>query len=422
MSLDGNLREELKCLINKAISLENRANQGKPVRYWYPLSMATYGADEILESLDSMCAFRTSMWEKTLDFERRFSTYLGCFDSVMVNSGSSADLLMAYLLTNPRRPHLKAGDEILIPIVTWPTHVWSAMMAGLRVTFVDVDPETCNVDLDDLERKITSRTKAIFLVHLLGNPCDMLKINKIAEAHNLLILEDCCEALGADFNGKKVGTFGLVGSFSFFFSHHITTMEGGMISCNNSATVDELKILRAHGWSRNASRPVTEELEPGIDPRYAFVNWGFNVRPTDINAAFGLHQLKKLTEFNSRRDKIFERFKSHVTGKGMPIRFPAVHEKATPSWLAIPMIVNSNSGEVRKRFCDYLELNGVETRPIVAGNLSRHPVAKLFPELARGEFEGANQVHDNGLYIGLSPMASDALIDRLLEVIDGFEW
>ena len=132
MSLDGNLREELKCLINKAISLENRANQGKPVRYWYPLSMATYGADEILESLDSMCAFRTSMWEKTLDFERRFSTYLGCFDSVMVNSGSSADLLMAYLLTNPRRPHLKAGDEILIPIVTWPTHVWSAMMAGLR--------------------------------------------------------------------------------------------------------------------------------------------------------------------------------------------------------------------------------------------------------------------------------------------------
>ena len=133
MALNEQLRNDFKSLIEKSIELESRANQNKPTRYWYPLSLATYGSEEILEALDSMCSFRTSMWEKTLEFERRFSGYLDCFDSVMVNSGSSADLLMAFLLTNPRNPILKPGDEILIPIVTWPTHVWSAMMAARMV-------------------------------------------------------------------------------------------------------------------------------------------------------------------------------------------------------------------------------------------------------------------------------------------------
>ncbi len=422
MALNEQLRVDFKLLIEKAIELESRANQNKPTRYWYPLSLATYSTEEILEALDSMCAFRTSMWEKTLEFERRFSSYLNCFDSVMVNSGSSADLLMSYLLTNPRNPILKQGDEIIIPIVTWPTQVWSAMMAGLKVKFVDVDPFTLNINLDDLENKISKNTKAIFLVHLLGNPCDMNSIIQITDKYDTVILEDCCEALGAEYEGKKVGTFGLAGAFSFFFSHHMTTMEGGMISCNEPEIVDELRMLRAHGWTRNSSRSHWEVAESKIDPRYAFVNWGFNVRPTDINAAFGLEQLYKLPKFNLRRNEIFNKFRDEITKSGLPIMFPLVHKKSLPSWLAIPMMIKNGKDDARAKFCEYLEINGIETRPIVAGNLARHPVAKLFPEFNKEIYKGADEIHNNGLYIGLSPMISDEMLDRLIDIVKKYTW
>lgn len=422
MALNEQLRNDFKSLIEKSIELESRANQNKPTRYWYPLSLATYGSEEILEALDSMCSFRTSMWEKTLEFERRFSSYLDCFDSVMVNSGSSADLLMAFLLTNPRSPILKPGDEILIPIVTWPTHVWSAMMAGLKVKFVDVDPDTLNIDLLDLKKKISKNTKAIFLVHLLGNPCEMDQIKKMADDCGAVILEDCCEAMGAEYDGKKVGTFGIAGSFSFFFSHHITTMEGGIISCNQPEIVDDLRILRAHGWTRNSSRTFSEIDESKIDSRYAFVNWGFNVRPTDVNAAFGLEQLRKLPKFNMRREEIYNKFKKEIESLELPIKFPKVSKKSTPSWLAIPMMIESSNPESRHRFCEYLEINGVETRPIVAGNLAKHPVAKLFKEFNESTFPGADIIHSNGLYIGLSPMITDTALDRLIDVIKKYSW
>ena len=422
MALSDSYRHQFRSLIKSALGFESKTNQVKPTRYWYPLSLASYDSDEIIEALDSMCSFRTSMWEKTLEFERRFSTYQGCFDSVMVNSGSSADLLMMFLLSNPRNKMLDSGDEVLMPIVTWPTQVWSAMMAGFKVKFVDCDPETLNIDLDDLERKISSKTKAIFLVHLLGNPCNMDRILELSERNGILILEDCCEAMGAEFGGKKVGNFGLAASFSMFFSHHITTMEGGMIACNKPEIVDELKVLRAHGWTRNISRGMFDTSSYNIDPRYSFVNWGFNVRPTDINAAFGLEQLRKLPSFNSRRTDVYERFVRQIASFDTPIKFPKVHPKSLPSWLSIPMVLGDTCSGSRDSFCQYLELNGVETRPIVAGNLSRHPVANLFSEFKDGEFPGADIIHNQGLYIGLSPMVTDESIDRLLELISLFKW
>src|SRR4030067_3523545 len=180
------LREPLQALINEA----SRINTYKPQKYWYPLSMATYDVEEILAAVDSLCSFRTTMWEKTAEFERQFAEVAGSAEAIMVNSGSSADLLIAFALVNPQTKLLAPGDEILVPSVTWPTQIWSAMMAGLEVRFVDTDPQTLNMDLNDLEAKIGPRTRAISLVHLMGNPCDMDRVQTVCQKRNLILIED----------------------------------------------------------------------------------------------------------------------------------------------------------------------------------------------------------------------------------------
>jgi CDP-4-dehydro-6-deoxyglucose reductase, E1 len=415
----GNV-SKLRGIIDLLLENESRINQAKPVRYWYPLSLATYGTDEIIEALDSMCSFRTSMAEKTLLFERQFANWQGSADAVMVNSGSSADLLLCLLLTNPLSPMLEPGAEIIIPIVTWPTQIWAAMMAGLKVKFVDVDPDTLNVDLDDLERSISPQTRALFLVHLMGNPCDMDRIGALARRHKLHILEDSCEAMGATWDGKKVGNFGVGSAYSFFFSHHITCMEGGMVVVPDLEKAEQLRLLRAHGWIRNVD-PTRYGLAnyPQIDPRYAFVNWGLNVRPTEVQAGFGIRQLEKADAFALRRRQIAKRFNGYAATTPW-IRTPTVSPKAEPSWLALPLMVSPTAPFTRGELTAYLEQCGVETRPVVTGNVAKHPVAELFPEFKARQFPGADEIHSRGLYVGLSPLQSDENVDRLLQTFETF--
>lgn len=402
------------------MSHTSRVNELAERQYWHPLSFPTYGVEEVLEALDSMCAFRTSMWEKTAQFEKLFAEYQGCADAVMVNSGSSADLLLSFLLRDPTAPLLPVGSEILTPAVTWPTQIWSPLMAGLRPRFVDADPTTLNMDLDHLESLIGPETKAIFVVHLMGNPCDMGRVQDIAARHGLVILEDCCEALGARWGGKRVGNFGLGGAFSFFFSHHITTMEGGMICCPDKETGDRLRILRAHGWRRNVQSQTAPAISEDIDPRYAFVNWGFNVRPTELQAGFGLHQLRRLPELNGNRERLANKFFAFIDETACLSR-PAVAPEAEPSWFCLPVIVDKDAPFRRAELTGFLERNGVETRPIVAGNLARQPAAQLFPELRAAEnLKGADFIHTNGFYIGLLPMIGDEGVDRLINIIGDF--
>ena len=397
----------------------SRINEAKAQKYWYPLSMATYGTAEILQALDSLCSFRTTMWEKTTEFEQRFSKFQQCAASTMANSGSSADLLMAFLLTNPARPLVQSGEEVLMPVVTWPTHVWSVKMAGLAVKFVDVDPATLNVDLDDLENCITDRTKVLFPVHLMGNPCDMARLMDLAAKHGLIVLEDCCEALGSEFDDKRVGNFGLAGSFSFFFSHHMCTMEGGMVCTSEPWAEEQLKIMRAHGWLRNVDASSHKLENYDVDPRYAFCNWGFNLRPTELQAGFGLSQLEKRPEFNARREVLSGRFFSFIDTSQMLHR-PIVAPRAKPSWFALPLMIDPGAPFTRADITRHLEQKGIETRPIVAGNLSRHPVSALFPEFRAREFPGADQVHERGFYVGLSPMTTDQSLDELIRVFQEF--
>lgn len=391
------------------------ATQSNP-KYWFPLTMPTYGVDEIGEAIECMVDFQTSMGQRTRAFERQFADYVGATDAVMVNSGSSADLLLAYQLVNPLNPKLQPGDEVLVPVVTWPTQVWSIAMAGLKVELVDVDPQTLNVDLDDMRRRLTPRTKCFFAVHLMGNPCAMDAIRAFCNEHDLLLIEDCCEALGAKFDDQHVGTFGLGGSFSFFFSHHMTTMEGGMVTCTSEEQADELRVLRAHGWSRGLQNQVAD-ASPAIDSRYLFVNWGFNLRPTELQAAFGMHQLVKLPAMNDRRRELATRFDDFVAAHP-GLSTPKVPRGGEGSPFALPVMLSGALADRRGELTTELESKGIETRPIVAGNLARQPAAAILGDVDPSAYRGADQIHQRGFYLGLSPGFDDVVFQRMLETLD----
>jgi CDP-6-deoxy-D-xylo-4-hexulose-3-dehydrase len=244
------------------------------------------------------------------------------------------------------------------------------MMAGLRVRLVDTDPRTLNMNLEDLEAKIGPQTRAISLVHLMGNPCDMDRISEICLRHNLLLIEDCCESLGARFGGKMVGTFGLAGSYSFFFSHHLTTMEGGAIVCQDRKLSDLLRLLRAHGWARNAKYTEQTQVE-GVDSRYTFLNWGFNVRPTELQAGFGLEQLKRMEGFHDQRRKNAAYLLAQLEKYSGLLKSMVVHPNGECSWFAMPIMLDAACPFVKGALLEYLEQNGVETRPVVTGNVAR---------------------------------------------------
>lgn len=411
--------ERLRGVLEFLIDSNSRINANKPQRYWYPLSLATYGVDEVLAAVDSLCSFRTTMWDKTASFEQRFCQQVqGGGEGLMVNSGSSADLLIAFALVNRSCGLLAPGDEVLVPAVTWPTQLWAVLMAGLTVRLVDVDPRTLNVDLDDLEAKVTDRTRAISLVHLMGNPCDMDRVMDLCARRQLVLFEDCCESLGARWRGKPVGSFGVAGSFSFFFSHHITTMEGGMITTDDEDFADLLRLLRAHGWSRNMRR-IPPNMPADIDPRYTFLNWGFNVRPTELQAGFGAIQLDRLPAFQEHRNSNVERFK-RLFPHTDAVRLMQVPDAGKCSWFALPMVVEEEAPFTRDELTGHLEANGVETRPIVAGNLTRHPVAEHYSAMQGQNLPGADVVHERGFYLGVHPLDSTESIDRLVGVLDDF--
>ena len=413
--------KRIRPFLRAVLFRRSRINEEIADRYWYPLASATYDESEIMEALDSMASFKTSMFEKTNLFEENFSKYQSCKESIMVNSGSSADLLLSYLLTNPLNPILNKGDEVLVASVTWPTQIWSIMMAGLIPKFVDVDPSTLNIDIKDLENKISDKSKAIFLVHLLGNPCNIDEILRIVKENKLILLEDCAEALGAEWEGIKVGNFGVGAAFSFFFSHHMTTMEGGMVCLNNKSYADHLRVMRSHGWLRNIKTDIFKnDSENILDSRYEFHNWGFNMRPTEVQSAFGLKQLEKLKSFNIRREEISKEIFSFLSRYDY-FQTIEVHKKAKPSWLGIPIVLRDDTPFELSELTEYLESSGIETRPILTGNILRQPVSKkLFPHVSQKDFPGAEILHSRGLYIGLSPITDGKTIERLKDTIKIF--
>lgn len=379
-----------------------------------PLNASTFGDDEINEAIAVLRSGRITMGARCLAFEEAFADYMNTKNAVFVNSGSSANLLAFFAMANSQVPlrgqmrRLERGFEVIVPAVTWSTSIWPIVQAGGVPVLVDSDPDTLQMDLDQVEQAIGPDTVGICAVHVLGNAVPLQRLKHICEERHLWLIEDTCESLGTVHLHKKAGTWGDMGTYSFFFSHHITTIEGGMITTDDDDLAELLRCLRAHGWTRHLrNRAQVESRYPGIDPRFMFINTGFNVRPTEINAAFGLHQLKKLEGFNLRRVQIAAQWQNDLlplTNQGL--LQPMIPTPDTnPTWFGFPVICRDT--DLRDRLKAHLESNGIETRPIICGNLARQPAFQTIPHRIAGSLSGADRVMDCGLFWGAHPLMTD---------------
>jgi len=386
-----------------------------------PLMLPPFGWEEVNESIDSLLSTQLTMGVKVKKFESMFAQYIGTQSATMVHSGSGANLLALSILTNPVVKNcVKPGDEIITPAITWATTVWPIINCGAIPVLVDVDLETFDISPAEIEKAITPKTRAIMLVHLLGNPCDMDKITAIAKKYNLYIIEDSCEAHGAEVNGKKVGSFGDLATFSFFFSHHITTIEGGMLMTNNEEFAELSRSLRVFGWIRDlkAKDKLTAKYKD-IDPRFLFVNIGYNLRPTEVEASFGLHQLGKLDTFIEIRRNNANYWRQSLL-KYKDYLLLQVERKGTRHvWFGYPMTVLPGAPFTRKEIMDFLESKGVETRPIMSGNIDEQPGLAMFKYRKVGDLKNARIIMRNSFFIGnhqgIGKVEREAIITYLNE-------
>jgi len=365
------------------------------------------------------------MGKKVEQFESLFADYIGTKYAIMVNSGSSANLLALSLLTNPTlKNRIEPGDEIITPAITWATTVFPIINCGATPVLVDVDLETFNINVQEIENAITDKTKAIMIVHLLGNPCDMNKIMEIARTKNLIVIEDSCEAHGAEYNGNKIGNFGDLATFSFFFSHHISTIEGGMILTNNEEYAELAKGMRVFGWIRDLKNKVMiAEKHPEIDERFLFNNMGYNLRPTEIQGSFGIHQMRKLEYFiNIRRENAgywFNNLKSYSD-------YLLLHKERKNTrhvWFGYPLTIKPNAPFTRKKLVNFLEERGLETRPIMAGNIDEQPVMKFYNYRKVGNLENSRFIMRNSLFFGnhqgIGKKEREAIVEYISQFIEG---
>ena len=371
----------------------------------YSLTESVLEGADINAAIKVLKSKKITMGPKTRQVEAYFKDHIVKTNSLMVNSGSSANLLIFQCLINPMVKKLKPGDEVLIPAICWSTSLWPIIQSGLKVKFVDIDLSTLNIDLNDLIRKITKKTKALMLVHALGNCTDMTKLMNICKKNKIILIEDTCEALGSTYKNKPLGTFGDFSSFSFYYSHHITSGEGGMVCTKNKKYLEILKSLRSHGWSRDLKNNKTlSKKHRNIDKNWIFINSGFNLRTTDINAAIGLEQLKRIKKILSIRKYNFLKIKkSLLRNKKFNNQFTILDDQshANAAWFGIPIILNSNNKKYKQKIMSNLNGKGIMTRPIISGNFAKQPAIKLYKLKINSNLKNANFIDKNSFFIGL---------------------
>lgn len=364
-----------------------------------------------------------SMGKEVAQYERNFADYFGSKYAVMVSSGSTANLLMiaALFFTKNTSLKLKRGDEIIVPAVSWSTTYFPLQQYGLKVKFVDIDRSTLNIDLEKLEAAITDKTRAILSVNLLGNPNDYSRMHNIIAGRNIFILEDNCESMGATIEAKQAGTFGVMGTFSSFFSHHIATMEGGCIVTDDEELYHILLCIRAHGWTRNLpkfNKVTGEKSDDHFEESFKFVLPGFNVRPLEMSGALGIEQLKKLPHFINMRRKNAMIFQDLFADHPF---IDIQKETGESSWFGFSLILKENAPYNRSELVKMLTENGIECRPIVTGNfLKNTTVLEYFDYEVFGEVNAAEYIDENGLFVGNHHINIEKELLHLFDIINKY--
>ena len=386
----------------------------------YSLASSTWGQEEIDAINQVVASGSFTMGARVAKFEEEFSSLVGSKYSLMVNSGSSANLALLAALRYRSEPLLSPDDEVIVPAVSWSTTYYPVTQLGCKLTFVDVDKDSLNIDPKKIESAITTKTRAIFVVNLLGNPADWIQIRQIADSHNLILIEDNCESLGAELEGQNCGTFGIGGTFSTFFSHHISTMEGGVVATSDESLFHALKSIRAHGWTRDLpdKNHVYNKTGSDWDDLFRFVLPGYNLRPLEIEAAIGSVQLTKLSNFVDVRRANAEKFVNQVSNfEGIRVQ----QQNGKSSWFGFSIILEGRLKGQRRELIDLLNKAQVVSRPIVTGNFTRNPVIKHLSCSPIGPLPAADEIHDDGLFVGNHHFDLTKEIDLLSQVLEDFK-
>jgi len=379
----------------------------------YDLAADSWGDEEVAAIQDVIASGRLTMGPKVAEFEAAFAAYFGRKYAVMTNSGSSANLIGVASLFYRKNNPLERGDEVIVPAISWSTTYHPLQQYGLKLRFVDVELDSLNMDVGQLEDALTPATKMIVGVSILGNPAALDVMRDFADNHDLIFFEDNCESMDAELGGQKTGTFGDIGTFSTFFSHHISTIEGGVLTTDDAELRDLAKSIRAHGWTRDLPEGTSlyEPRDEDFFEAYNFILPGYNVRPQEINAAVGLVQLKKLPQMTAKRRDNLAHFQKLF---GDDERFIIQRENGKSSSFCFTMIVKDDRQRVMKMLTD----DDIGFRIITGGCFPRHQAIKHFDYTLVGEMTNGNLAHDNGFFVGNHPFDLTDEIDHLRAVLD----
>ncbi len=400
-----------------------------------------FSPDEYVAAAESLLGGWLVMGDKSLKFEREFPKQFGKLNGILTNSGSSSNLLMMASLTSKRGHNLPKGTKVLMPIAGFPTTLNPTLQMGFEPVFVDIELGTLNLDLDQVEKALSENPdiRVITFAHVLGNPPNMDRLMELVKKHDLILLEDCCDALGSTYDGKPLGSFGEMASCSFYPAHHMTMGEGGYVACN---TYEQEVILRSfREWGRGCYcvGPEANKLKCGscgkrfqewiptmpgeiFDHKYVYDEIGYNLKPIEIQGAMGLVQLEKLDEIHRLRKRnyalLFEIYSKYEDF----FYLPRPQAKADPSWFAFPLTIRENAPFKRADIVDYLEENLIQTRPYFAGNIMLQPAYShiMDPQKAKDNFPVATLTMTNTYFHGTSPVITPEQIAYIGKTVDGF--
>src|SRR5580658_2457864 len=384
---------------------------------FYELAASTWGQEEHDAIARVVKSGRFTMGPEVAAFEDAFARYFGHKYAVMVNSGSSANLIaVASLFYKQERP-LERGDEVIVPAISWSTTYHPLQQYGLKLRFVDVDLATLNIDASQLERALTRKTRMIVAVSILGNPAPLDVMRRFADKHGLYFMEDNCESMDAELAGRKTGTFGDVATYSSFFSHHISTMEGGMLATDDPELWELARSLRAHGWTRDLPEgsKLYEKGDDDFFEAYRFILPGYNVRPLELSGAIGIEQLKKLPAMTAARRKNWATFTALFAGDE---RFVIQRENGKSSAFCFTIVLDPKRRPERRRVLAALKDADIGYRIITGGCFTRHEVIRHYDYTTVDDLPNANLAHDLGFFVGNHPFDLTPQIERLRGVLD----
>jgi len=426
------IRDRIKELVKKLYHVKFENKEFKPGIDKLNYAGRVFDEHEMIEAVDNLLDFTLTYGDKGVKFEREFAAALGSRFSVLANSGSSANLIAVTALKSKRMPSpLKNGDKVITPATTFPTTLAPIIQNSLKPVFVDIDVGTCNISEEALKEAVSSDIKAMVIPHTLGNPNNMDLLMDLKEDHSLVLMEDTCDAIGGTFGNKNVGTFGDVGTVSFYPAHHITMGEGGAVLTQDGMTAKILKSIRE--WGRDCwclpglSNTCNKrfgwnlgDLPEGYDHKYIYSEIGYNLKVLDLQAAIGIEQLKKLPEFVKKRRDNFKAIYSHLKKYEDKIILPIWHNKANPSWFAFTITLKDDCGFTRQDITSFLESRKIETRMVFAGNILKQPAYIDIDKEIRGSLANTDKVMRDTFFVGVYPGITQEKLKFMLESFDEF--